>query len=203
VESYAQTPFHDHSCSTVSWGQITFLGRVILLCPNYLHMDVNDGGDLSPSISSRWLLDNFYCCFYAWLACTANSPSSTKTLAGLLLVLSDLGIAHWHRTMSPVRGPWASVMMFPIRVLCVDSPITSALWIRARHLTEIWIIRRSPVRSRPMCMLRRVSWRIFNHSVITLAKWKRARYLTEIWVVVTSCPTVTYCWWKETSLPHH
>ena len=117
MESYAQTPFHDHSCSTVSWGQITFLGRVILLCPNYLHMDVNDGEDLSPSISSRWLLDNFYCCFYAWLACTANSPSSTKTLAGLLLVLSDLGIARWHRTMSPVRGPWASVMMFPIRVL--------------------------------------------------------------------------------------
>jgi len=41
------------ACSTVSRGQITFLGRVILLCPNYLHMDVNGGGDLSPSISRR------------------------------------------------------------------------------------------------------------------------------------------------------
>ena len=42
---------------------------------------------------------------------TAKSSSSTKTFSALVLVLPALGIAHSCRTMSPMEGPLASIMM--------------------------------------------------------------------------------------------
>ena len=42
---------------------------------------------------------------------TLKSSPSTKPLSALVLALPALGIAHWCRAMSQIRGPLASVMM--------------------------------------------------------------------------------------------
>ena len=46
VGVYPRTPFHIHTCSAVG-AQINSLDRVISSCPDYMHADVSDGGDLS------------------------------------------------------------------------------------------------------------------------------------------------------------